>query len=676
MTYEGAIGIDLGTTYSCVGVWQNERVEIIANDQGNRTTPSYVAFVNNEVLVGDAAKNHAARGSNGVIFDAKRLIGRKFSDSVVQSDMKHWPFKVEEGEKGGAVMRVEHLGEGMLLQPEQISARVLAYLKSCAESYLGKQVAKAVVTVPAYFNDSQRQATKDAGTIAGLEVLRIINEPTAAAIAYGLDKADEGKERNVLVFDFGGGTFDVSIISVSGGVFEVKATNGDTHLGGEDVDAALLEHALADIRNRYGIEQGSLSQKMLSKLRSRCEEVKRVLSHSTVGEIALDGLLPDGEEYVLKLTRARLEELCTKIFARCLSVVQRALKDASMKVEDIEDVVLVGGSSRIPAVQAQLRELFRGKQLCSSVHPDEAVAYGAAVQAHVLSGGYGESSRTAGIVLLDVVPLSIGVEVDDGKFDVIIRRNTTIPYLATKEYSTVDDNQSEVEIQVFEGERPLTRHNHRLGSFVLDGITPAKHGEPTITVTFSVDADGILTVTAAEELGSVTKTLVVENSERLTSEEVQKMIEVAQKFALTDATALARMEATERLTQWFDRLEAVMETVPQPYSEKLQKRIAFLPHGKEWVGTQLHTYTDAASIEAKVAKIERLAKRALKSARREGKDGWAPGNEDNGSGDDNDGDDNSDEDDELQRGRGVTEGSGRPPIRKRDRIEAINANTE
>ncbi|CBH18143.1 heat shock protein 70, putative [Trypanosoma brucei gambiense DAL972] len=676
MTYEGAIGIDLGTTYSCVGVWQNERVEIIANDQGNRTTPSYVAFVNNEVLVGDAAKSHAARGSNGVIFDAKRLIGRKFSDSVVQSDMKHWPFKVEEGEKGGAVMRVEHLGEGMLLQPEQISARVLAYLKSCAESYLGKQVAKAVVTVPAYFNDSQRQATKDAGTIAGLEVLRIINEPTAAAIAYGLDKADEGKERNVLVFDFGGGTFDVSIISVSGGVFEVKATNGDTHLGGEDVDAALLEHALADIRNRYGIEQGSLSQKMLSKLRSRCEEVKRVLSHSTVGEIALDGLLPDGEEYVLKLTRARLEELCTKIFARCLSVVQRALKDASMKVEDIEDVVLVGGSSRIPAVQAQLRELFRGKQLCSSVHPDEAVAYGAAVQAHVLSGGYGESSRTAGIVLLDVVPLSIGVEVDDGKFDVIIRRNTTIPYLATKEYSTVDDNQSEVEIQVFEGERPLTRHNHRLGSFVLDGITPAKHGEPTITVTFSVDADGILTVTAAEELGSVTKTLVVENSERLTSEEVQKMIEVAQKFALTDATALARMEATERLTQWFDRLEAVMETVPQPYSEKLQKRIAFLPHGKEWVGTQLHTYTDAASIEAKVAKIERLAKRALKSARREGKDGWAPGNEDNGSGDDNDGDDNSDEDDELQRGRGVTEGSGRSPIRKRDRIEAINANTE
>nr|P20030.1 RecName: Full=Heat shock cognate HSP70 protein [Trypanosoma brucei brucei]AAA30208.1 heat shock-related protein [Trypanosoma brucei] len=676
MTYEGAIGIDLGTTYSCVGVWQNERVEIIANDQGNRTTPSYVAFVNNEVLVGDAAKSHAARGSNGVIFDAKRLIGRKFSDSVVQSDMKHWPFKVEEGEKGGAVMRVEHLGEGMLLQPEQISARVLAYLKSCAESYLGKQVAKAVVTVPAYFNDSQRQATKDAGTIAGLEVLRIINEPTAAAIAYGLDKADEGKERNVLVFDFGGGTFDVSIISVSGGVFEVKATNGDTHLGGEDVDAALLEHALADIRNRYGIEQGSLSQKMLSKLRSRCEEVKRVLSHSTVGEIALDGLLPDGEEYVLKLTRARLEELCTKIFARCLSVVQRALKDASMKVEDIEDVVLVGGSSRIPAVQAQLRELFRGKQLCSSVHPDEAVAYGAAWQAHVLSGGYGESSRTAGIVLLDVVPLSIGVEVDDGKFDVIIRRNTTIPYLATKEYSTVDDNQSEVEIQVFEGERPLTRHNHRLGSFVLDGITPAKHGEPTITVTFSVDADGILTVTAAEELGSVTKTLVVENSERLTSEEVQKMIEVAQKFALTDATALARMEATERLTQWFDRLEAVMETVPQPYSEKLQKRIAFLPHGKEWVGTQLHTYTDAASIEAKVAKIERLAKRALKSARREGKDGWAPGNEDNGSGDDNDGDDNSDEEDELQRGRGVTEGSGRSPIRKRDRIEAINANTE
>nr|CCC95702.1 unnamed protein product [Trypanosoma congolense IL3000] len=648
MTYEGAIGIDLGTTYSCVGVWQNERVEIIANDQGNRTTPSYVAFVDGAVLVGDAAKNHVARGSANVIFDAKRLIGHKFEDPVVQSDMKHWPFKVQKSDKGGVRIEIEHTEGKMLLEPEQVSACVLAYLKRCAESYLGKQVTKAVVTVPAYFNDSQRQATKDAGTIAGLEVLRIINEPTAAAIAYGLDKADEGKERNVLVFDFGGGTFDVSVISVSGGVFEVKATNGDTHLGGEDVDTALMDYALADMKSRYGLEKSSLSQKLLSKLRLRCEQVKRVLSHSTMGEIALEGVLADGEDYVLKVTRAKLEELCSNIFARCMGVVKKALKDANMKVENIEDVVLVGGSSRIPAVQAQLKDLFKGKRLCCSVHADEAVAYGAAVQAKILAGNNEGSSKTDDIVLLDVVPLSIGVDVDEGKFDVIIRRNTTIPYLATKEYSTVYNKQKEVEIQVYEGERPLTRHNHKLGSFTLDGITPAKRGEPTITVTFSVDADGILTVTAAEELANVKKTLVVENSDRLTDAEVQKMIETAQKFASSDATAVAKVEITERLTGLFNRLDAALALVSQPYSDKLQQGVAFLQRGKEWLEKSIHTYTDIEALEAKAAKIEGLAVKALKVARREARRrGGKKGANDSAGSDDSNGEGSeSDEEDD------------------------------
>ncbi|RNF12967.1 putative heat shock protein 70 [Trypanosoma conorhini] len=655
--FDGAIGIDLGTTYSCVAVFRNDAVEVVPNDQGNRTTPSCVAFHNGEVLVGDSAKQLASRGVTGVVFDAKRMIGRKFSEKSVRDDVKRWPFALEEGEDGGVLICVDHNGERLRLEPELISARVLAYLKRCAEQFLGRRVTKAVITVPAYFNDAQRERTKAAARIAELEVLRIINEPTAAALCYGLGLGSgagaQGTDRavNVLVFDFGGGTFDVSIITIDDGSFAVRATAGDTHLGGQDVDAELLRHLLEDLRQRHGVDAAT-QPRMLAKLLARCEQAKRVLSHATTEEIVVDGVLGGGEEYTLALSRAKLEELCARVFARCMAVVQKAMKDAAMSPEDIEEVVLVGGSSRIPALRTRLQEAFKGKRLCGSVHPDEAVAIGAAVQASIIgTAAEQQSARTANVVLMDVVPLSIGVEVDDGRFDVIIRRNTTIPYRATKEYSTVEDNQEEVEVQVFEGERPLTRHNHKLGAFVLDGISRAKKGEPTITVTFSVDADGILTVTASEELARVQRTLVVAASERLSEAAVQRMIEAAQALSVKDAAAVAIMDATQRLTRGFAELEAALAAMPLPLSAKLQRRVAFLGHGKDWLARQLPTYTEPKVVEHKTAKIMKLLQKAMKTLRRESRKGT---DEEHGSEDNDDGGGGGDDDDDDDDGGGAS----------------------
>ncbi|RNE99028.1 putative heat shock protein 70 [Trypanosoma rangeli] len=643
--FDGAIGIDLGTTYSCVAIFRNDAVEVVPNDQGNRTTPSCVAFYNEEVLVGDSAKQLASRGVKGVVYDAKRMIGRRFSEKTVREDVRRWPFAIEEGENDRVLICVEHNGETLRLEPELISARVLAYLKTCAEQFIGMRVKKAVITVPAYFNDAQRERTKAAARIAKLEVLRIINEPTAAALCYGLGLGSgagaQGTERsvNVLVFDFGGGTFDVSIITIDNGSFAVRSTAGDTHLGGQDVDAELLQHLLEDLKRRHGVD-ATTQPRMLAKLLARCEQAKRTLSHATMEEIVVDGVLANGEEYILTLSRAKLEELCSKIFARCMAVVRKAMKDAAMTPEDVEDIVLVGGSSRIPALRVMLQEMFKGKRLCSSVHPDEAVAIGAAVQASIIgTAAEQQSERTANVVLMDVVPLSIGVEVDDGKFDVIIRRNTTVPYRATKEYSTVEDNQEEVEVQVFEGERPLTRHNHKLGAFILDGISHAKKGEPTITVTFSVDADGILTVTASEELAKVQKTLVVENTERLSDAAVQRMLEVAQALSEKDAVTVAIMDATQRLTHGFAELEAALGAMPLPLSAKVQRRVAFLEHGKDWLARQLPTYTETQVLERKTAKIMKLLQKAMKTLRRESHAGSGDENgSDSSDGDDGDGD--------------------------------------
>ena len=622
------IGIDLGTTYCCIGVINNDNVDIIANDQGQRTTPSYISFTDEERLIGAAAKSVSSRNPKNTIYDAKRLIGRNFDEQCVKNDMKLWSFDVVSGNKNNPLIKVEYKNKEKLLTPEEVSSMLLIHLKETAEAFIGDKVTKAVITVPAYFNDAQRKATKDAGRIAGLEVLRIINEPTAAALAYGLQNKKD-KEQNVLIFDLGGGTFDVSILTIDDGIFEVKSTAGDTHLGGEDFDNVLVEICLNEFIKKYKDREIKKNVKAVRKLKTACEAAKRTLSTTTVTTIEIDSLY-NGIDFTYKITRAKFESECTHLFKKCMAPIDKVLLDAELSKGKIDEVVLVGGSTRVPKIQAMLSEYFNNKALCKSINPDEAVAYGAAIQASILSGN--DNSVTKDLLLLDVTPLSLGIETAGEIMTTLISRNTSVPTKKTQIFSTYADNQEAVTLNVFEGERQFVRDNNKLGTFDLQGIPPMPRGVPQIEITYDVDANGILTVSAIEKSTGKTQDITITNdNNRLNKDEIDEMIQNAEKFKEDDETRKVFVESKNKYENYLYSVKSSLTDLDSKLSEddkeKLNKNIE---ENEEWLqsNSQLDLHDDNKEIyneryEALTSKLSPILSKY--SGQEQGMPGGMPG---------------------------------------------------